>query len=51
MQADLRGAVLRSVNLSGARVEAIRLEGADLRGAHVDPGLWTAAKLDKTRSN
>ena len=32
-----------------ARVEAIRLEGADLRGAHVDPGLWTAAKLDKTR--
>ncbi|QBJ95430.1 pentapeptide repeat-containing protein [Rhodococcus sp. ABRD24] len=49
VETDMRKAILRSVDLTGARVGGLRLEGADLRGAHVDPGLWTSAKLDKTQ--
>ena len=45
MEADLRKAVLRNADLTGARTIGTRLEEADLRGARVDPTLWTTAKL------
>jgi uncharacterized protein YjbI with pentapeptide repeats len=43
VRADLRTAVLRDADLSGVRTQGLRLEEADLRGARVDPNLWTTA--------
>jgi len=43
VQADLRKAVLRGADLTGARTNGLRLEQADLRGARIDPTLWTTA--------
>lgn len=44
VEADLRNAVLR-----GARTAGARLDDADLRGAGVDPTLWTTASLAGAR--
>lgn len=43
VETDLRKAVLRGADLSGARVRGARLDDADLRGARVDPDLWTTS--------
>ena len=43
VEADLRKAVLRNADLTGARTIGTRLEEADLRGARVDPTLWTTS--------
>ena len=43
MRADLRKAVLRGCDLTGVRTQGLRLEEADLRGARIDPTLWTTA--------
>ena len=43
--ADLRKAVLRNADLTGARTIGTRLDDADLRGARVDPTFWTTARL------
>ena len=48
-RADMRYAVLRTVDLLGARPVGVRLDGADLRGAHIGPALWRSAELDHTR--
>jgi uncharacterized protein YjbI with pentapeptide repeats len=49
VEADLRKTVLRGADLSGARTTGTRLDDADLRGAIVDPSLWTTARLTRTR--
>ena len=41
--------LLRSADLFGARTGGAKFDGADLRGAHVDANLWTAASLDKAQ--
>ena len=41
--AVLAGADLRGADLSGVRTQGLRLEEADLRGALIDPSLWTTA--------
>jgi len=43
VRADLRKAVLRDTDLAGVRTQGLRLEEADLRGARIDPTLWTTA--------
>jgi uncharacterized protein YjbI with pentapeptide repeats len=43
VRADLRKAVLRGCDLTGVRTQGLRLEEADLRGACIDPTLWTTA--------
>jgi uncharacterized protein YjbI with pentapeptide repeats len=45
VEADLRKAVLRGTDLTGARTAGLRLDGADLRRARVDPTLWVTASL------
>jgi uncharacterized protein YjbI with pentapeptide repeats len=45
VQTDLRKAVLRGADLSGARTTGTRLDDADLRGAIVDASLWSTATL------
>ena len=47
--ADLRTAVLCGADLTGARTTGTRLDDADLRGAVVDPSLWTTASLTRAR--
>jgi len=49
VQADLCKAVLRGADLTGARTTGTRLDDADLRGAVVDPSLWTTASLTRAR--
>jgi uncharacterized protein YjbI with pentapeptide repeats len=45
VQTDLRKAVLCGADMTGARTTGTRLDDADLRGAVVDPSLWTTASL------
>jgi uncharacterized protein YjbI with pentapeptide repeats len=49
VQTDLRKAVLCGADLTGARSTGTRLDDADLRGAIVDPSLWTTASLTRAR--
>jgi uncharacterized protein YjbI with pentapeptide repeats len=49
VQTDLRKAVLCGADLTGARTTGTRLDDADLRGAVVDPSLWTTASLARAR--
>jgi uncharacterized protein YjbI with pentapeptide repeats len=49
VQTDLRKAVLRGADLTGARTTGTRLDDADLRGAVVDPSLWTTTSLTRAR--
>jgi uncharacterized protein YjbI with pentapeptide repeats len=41
--------VLCGAELTGARTTGARLDDADLRGAIVDPSLWTTASLTRAR--
>jgi uncharacterized protein YjbI with pentapeptide repeats len=41
--------LLRGADLTGARTTGTRLDDADLRGAIVDPSLWTTASLAGAR--
>ena len=43
VRADLRKAVLRGCDLTGVRAQGLKLDEADLRGARIDPTLWTTA--------
>jgi uncharacterized protein YjbI with pentapeptide repeats len=49
VQTDLRKAVLCGADLTGVRTTGTRLDDADLRGAVVDPSLWTTASLTRAR--
>jgi uncharacterized protein YjbI with pentapeptide repeats len=49
VQTDLRKAVLCGADLTGARTTGTRLDDADLRGAVVDPSLWTTTSLTRAR--
>ena len=48
-EVDFTLAVLCGADLSGARTTGTRLDDADLRGAVVDPSLWTTASLTRAR--
>jgi uncharacterized protein YjbI with pentapeptide repeats len=47
--AVLGGNDLRGVDLSGCRLRETSLVQTDLRGAVVDPSLWTTASLTRAR--
>jgi uncharacterized protein YjbI with pentapeptide repeats len=49
VQTDLRKALLCGADLTGARTTGTKLDDADLRGAVVDPSLWTTASLASVR--
>jgi len=49
VETDLRKAVLPGADLRGARTTGARPDDADLRGATVDPSLWTTGFLSRAR--